>query len=267
MSMFTRKESVRYPGLFVEKYKRKVFYDSLWDDQLVEMRGRVVDAAGDVVINPFTKIFNRFERNTNIDDGEKVIAVEKINGFMAAATYVPSVGKVVVSTTGSLDSDYVTLAEKHLKSAIPVIVDYASIPEGKLTWLFEIVDESNPHIIKEMPGAYLLGFREVDSKESYSSSDGKEQLLDKFAIKMVVMRPTWGSALFSEVVEYSKNTEREGFVVYGKNTVLKIKSPYYLITKFFARVGENRILQVLNNLENFKKEIDEEYYDLIDIRN
>jgi hypothetical protein len=41
--LLTRKESTRYPGLFVKKYTRKVFYDNLWseNDELLEARGHV----------------------------------------------------------------------------------------------------------------------------------------------------------------------------------------------------------------------------------
>ena len=37
------KESQSYPGLAVAKYKRKVFYDDLWNRQLEECRGAVFD--------------------------------------------------------------------------------------------------------------------------------------------------------------------------------------------------------------------------------
>ena len=37
------KESSSHPGLAVAKYKRKVFYDDLWNRQLEECRGAVFD--------------------------------------------------------------------------------------------------------------------------------------------------------------------------------------------------------------------------------
>jgi hypothetical protein len=257
------KESKRYPGLFVLKYKNKVFYDNLWNDDLIEMRGRVVDAQGNTVINPFTKIFNRFENKTDIDRDEEVLAIQKINGFMAAITYVPKVGASVVSTTGSLDSDFVALAEKHLDRLKGRVADMAKRSGNYFTFLFEIVDESDPHIIKEKPGAYLLGLRHINSTEAYKSSPETEMFLDHLAQEWEVYRPKWFIDKFSHVVKMAKTAMHEGYVVYGSKS-LKIKTPYYLTTKFLARINADKLVDKLNDKRELKKTIDEEFYALID---
>lgn len=255
------KESTRCPGLFVLKYSRKVFYDNLWDDSLIEMRGRVVDAEGNTVINPFTKIFNRFENKTDIDRDELCLAVEKVNGFMAAMTYVPAIDKVVISTTGSLDSDFVDIAAKHLDYLKEKVREHSIVG----TYLFEIVDESDPHIIKEKAGAYLLGFRRLDQKV-YFSSPYNEMVYDAIATDWGVRRPKWFKGRFSEVVVKAREAMHEGYVVYGLDSgkSLKIKSPYYLTTKFLARIGADKLVDKLKNKTELKKTIDEEFYDLID---
>jgi len=265
--LIRRKESTRYPGLFVEKYSNRVFYDALWnsDPALIESRGIVKDADGNVVIRPFTKIFNRHENGTDIKRDEKVLAVQKINGFMGAATYVPSRDQVVVSTTGSLDSEYVDLAIKTLMFT-PYVNDYIRCEYNKaghpMTYLFEIVDPSDPHIIQEEPGAYLIGARYVDDARPYFSTYFHECYLDVAAEKMKVKRPKhWGwpdYPRFSDVVQEAKVCKHEGFVVYGQEskTVLKIKSPYYLMSKAAARIKDISTLD--------RKRVDEEFYPLID---
>lgn len=257
--LVTRKESVRWPGLFVAKYTRKVFYDNLWDrhEELIESRGRVELEDGTVVIRPFTKIFNRFENSTDIARDELCVSVRKVNGFMAAATWVPQVAGVVVSTTGSLDSDYVTLAEKHLGPAVSAFLKVMSLYENR-TYLFEIVDPSDPHIIPEQAGAYLIGYRDVDSKEPYFSTSAKESELDLIAQDMGVMRPSWDVVRFSQVVHDASVCWHEGYVVYGQSskTALKIKSPYYLILKMAARRKDIMSCD--------KTRIDEEFYPLVD---
>lgn len=257
--LVTRKESVRYPGLFVKKYTRKVFYDNLWHEnaELMEARGHVETADGRTVIRPFTKIFNRFENNTDIDRDEVCISVRKVNGFMAAATWVPEVADVVISTTGSLDSDFVTLAEKYLNHDVQGYIKSMSELE-KGTFLFEIVDPSDPHIVPEEAGAYLIGFRPVDSDVPYHSSVMKELDLDRTAKAMGVMRPDWKIQKFGDVVYEASSCKHEGFVVYSQQskTSLKIKSPYYLHLKMVARKKD---ILSLN-----KERIDEEYYPLID---
>ena len=75
-----------FAGLSVLKYKNNVFWDNLWhtDPRLLECRGMVVDAEDNVVIWPFTKIFDRFENNTDVPQDQLVCVPRKINGFMAA---------------------------------------------------------------------------------------------------------------------------------------------------------------------------------------
>lgn len=259
--LITRKESKRYPGLFVKKYTRKVFYDNLWNQnpELMEARGHVEDADGNIVIRPFTKIFNRFENDTDIPRDERCIVVSKVNGFMAAATYVPSVGEVVVSTTGSLDSDFVALAEKYITQRVRDIIkkDFEEV-QSSMTYLFEICDPSDPHIIPEESGAYLIGCREVNDVDPFFTNVAEETFLDIMAKVMEVKRPAWDTMQFSEVVELAKNCLDEGYVVYGEKSkiALKIKSPYYLMLKAAAR---RKDIMALN-----KERVDEEFFPLVD---
>jgi hypothetical protein len=252
--LITRKESKRYPGLFVKKYVKKVFFDNLWnqDPELIESRGHVETSDGKIVIRPFTKIFNRFENGMDIDRDEVCLYVNKINGFMAAATWVPEVNDVVISTTGSLDSIFVDIAKKYLEHLEPLI------REQKYTYIFEIVDSDDPHIIPEKVGAYLIGARDVNDSSPYFSSLKHEEDLDLIANAFDVMRPHWGISRFSNIVNEVKLSHHEGVVVYGQQSgkVLKLKSPYYLTLKAIARKKD---IFSLN-----KKLVDEEYYPLID---
>ena len=255
--LITRKESARYPGLFVKKYTKRVFYDNLWnqDEELLESRGHVETADGKIVIKPFTKIFNHHENGTNIDRDEQCVAICKVNGFMACATYVAEVDDVVISTTGSLDSDFVKMAEEHLASVKSWIKLNGSV---LTTYMFEIVDPRDPHIIQEEPGVYLIGCRFVANDRPYFSDVLNESLLDSLAEKMGVKRPMWSVGRFSSIVEVAKQAKHEGFVVYGQTsrTALKIKTPYYLVLKAAARKKD---IMRLN-----KQNVDEEFYELID---
>jgi len=262
----TMRESTRYPGLFVLKYKRNVFYDNLWDETLIEMRGRVIDSEGDTVISPFTKIFNRFENGTDIDRDERVVAVDKINGFMAGMTYVPSIDEVVISTTGSLDSEFVTLAEQHLGRLKPMVKSAFLSKDLNYTWLFEIVDETDPHIIKENPGAYLIGARQND-EEVYVTDAIFESVLDGAASYWGVYRPKWCVGRFSDITEAMKTYNREGVVVYGLESgiSLKIKTPFYLTSKFLGRIRNEKLELLLNDKQRFIQTLkDEEFLPLID---
>ena len=261
-SLIQRKKSTRYPGLFVKKYKKRVFYDALWntDAELLEARGHVEDEDGNIVVRPFTKIFNRGEMNTDIDRDETCIGVYKINGFMAGATYIPSIGKVIVSTTGSLDSDFVGYAEKYITEEKKRKIEKAYWDEGKVavTHLFEICHPDDPHIIPEKEGAYLIGMRKVNDDSPYFSTAENEAFLDMKAAELGVLRPTWFCNQFNDIVKVASTTLTEGLVVYGQKskTVLKIKSPHYLVLKLCARKKDIASLD--------KRKVDEEFFDLID---
>lgn len=257
--LIQRKESKRYPGLFVKKYSKRVFFDALWhtDAALMEARGHVEDADGNIVIRPFTKIFNRGENDTDIARDELCVAVQKINGFMAAATYIPSLDKVVVSTTGSLDSDFIGYAEKYITEDVREKIKLAS-KEAPATYLFEICHPEDPHIVPEEFGAYLIGCRYVSDETPYFSDAALETGLDFSAQALGVFRPSWEVCRFSDVVYSASSCKHEGFVVYGQDskTSLKIKSPYYLTLKACARKKDILSLD--------KQRVDEEYYGLID---
>jgi hypothetical protein len=259
--LFTLKESKQYPGLFVKKYTKQVFWNNLWNPELVESRGHVFNADGKLVISPFTKIFNRGENGTDIPRDHMCLCVQKVNGFMAAVTYVPEIDTVVISTTGSLDSDFVEMAREKIDEDFidDLRRDYLeNTPPFTYTFLFEIVHENDPHIINEIPGAYLIGRRRVGGEESYHSTVENETLLDEIAENYDLYRPMWTIDKFSDIVDAAKVVNHEGFVVYDNegSTSLKIKSPYYLTAKAMARCKDIFTLD--------KRRIDEEYYPLLD---
>lgn len=252
--LFTKRQSKRYPELSVLKYTRDVFYKSLWDDKLIEMRGRVVDADGNTVVNPLTKVFNRFERKTDIALDEECLFVSKINGFMGCLTAYK--GEVLCSTTGSLDSDYCGMLREYVTPKITEVV----LRNQGVTFIFEVCHPKDPHIVKQSEGLWLLGMRKVDNLEPYFSNEATEDYLTVIAKEMDVKRPSYGVTDFANIVLMAKQTFREGFMVYGQTSgaVLKIKSPYYLTAKLLARVSPAKFDSVS------RRDVPEEFYDLLD---
>lgn len=242
-----------YSGLSVLKYAKKVFYDNLWglDDRLLECRGTVVDGDWNVVALPFKKVFNHRENGVVVDPELKVIAVEKVNGFMAAATMTEEYG-LLISTTGSLDSSYAKLARGWLENS-----ETKYLPYGE-TYLFEICDSSDPHIVDEDEGAYLIGARR--------HSDGllkAEKGLDRDAVYFGYKRPRCAILRFNEIPQ----TEREGFMIRDSVTedvLCKLKSNHYLSKKAIMRLGKAKVDILFDNPNLFKRRIDEEFYPLVD---
>jgi hypothetical protein len=244
-------------GLLVHKYKNKVFYDNLWDvlvdnqlsSNIREFRGLVTDTAGNIVSYPFTKIHNYMENGTTIDPDHLVLAFEKINGFMACCSLWD--GEVLVSTTGSLVSPFVDMA----KEMLPMDKLKEHMLPG-YSYCFEICHPDDKHIIEEKVGAYLIGIRknEIGSKQEF-------EMLVEFSSNLIgITIPNSVLCEFKEVLNLVKTSKREGYVVYDQesDTVLKLKSPYYLVTKFLARTKKTNIIFS----DDYKKYIDEEFYGL-----
>lgn len=246
-------------NVFVLKYTKKVFFKSLWTVELENARGTVVDGDYNIISRPFTKIYNRGERNTDIDRDTKVVGVEKVNGFMACATWHN--GKLLVSTTGTIDSDFAMVAKTFL---IPFTAMFKNSPN--LSFIFEICDPNDVHIIPEKFGVYLLGAR-------YKTWDSLNHALSELELDLIaqihnIMRPSWGVGRFGDYVDDVKICKHEGFVCYtldGKQE-LKMKSPYYLATKFLGRIREERLngLLIAKNQQQLRQIIDEEFYGIIE---
>ena len=238
-----------YKGLSVLKYHRKVFYDNLWhlDERLLECRGTVVDENWNVVVLPFKKVFNLGENGTQVDPEREVIIPEKVNGFMSATTLTEKYG-LIVSTTGTLDSEYATLARKWIEKG-----KVNKMIKG-ITYLFEICDESDPHIVEEKEGAYLIGIRAIDTGDLW-----QEDELDLFAKWMEYLRGSTIKVKFKDIPE----TKKEGFMVRCVETqevLCKLKSKHYLSKKMIQRVGRSKAKKMWNNKEAFRQQIDEEFY-------
>ena len=243
-------------GLFVLKYKKKVFYDNLWNDYLEECRGTIVDEDFNIVQYPFTKIYNYGveAKAPVLDPSTPITAYRKVNGFMAAITWYKD--DILISTTGSTDSDYVG----YIRELIAENIEYYRMVcqnNSDYTYLFECCHPADPHIVSEEAGMYLLGVR----KKEYGS---KVELGDWMWGASFLMRCELPEAIettVGELLTMIKECRHEGYVFYTADGISsKIKSPYYLVNKFVARCGNTDKLM----RKDIKKSLDEEYYPLID---
>ena len=243
-------------GIYVLKYKKKVFYDNLWNEYIAECRGSIVDRDFNLVAYPFTKIYNYgIEKSAPVlADDVRVTAYRKVNGFMVACTWYN--GDVLISTTGSTDSPYVAMAREMIGDNMDRYRKVCKEYEGN-TFMFECVHESDPHIVPEQPGMYLLGMR----KNEWGSKVMHDPFfLQNFARMLNCFAPESTTTNMARLQEMAKECKHEGFVAYTIDGVsFKLKSPYYLTNKWVARNPRTDKLM----REDFKKQIDEEYYPLL----
>lgn len=250
--------------LYTAKYKKKVFYRELWDSNLENCRGLVFTKDYEIVSLPFAKIYNYgIESNApKFSDSQSLTAFRKINGFFVAATAYD--GRILLSTTGSLNSPYTDLAYEELKLKPYITDELKSNPN--YTYLFECITESDPHIIKEpVRGLICLGRR---LKEFGSPVEFSQAYVDPYL---------WSTMLpntnITELKRLATTVKHEGFVAYSdydyhyhysdsrhhKQVATKLKSTYYLVTKFLARTNQTISKQKLSKYENA-----EEFYGIID---
>ena len=250
-------------GIYVLKYKKKVFYDGLWNEYIAECRGTIVDKDFNLVTYPFTKIYNYgIEKEAPVlAPDTKVTAFRKVNGFMVAMTVHN--GELLVSTTGSTDSPYVAMAKEMMVTHAP-LADWQMIlgtaDNVGMTFMFECVHPEDPHIVPEKAGMYLLGYRENE----WGSNVGHDpQVLIDLAHMLNCYRAESVTTNMARLEQLAKECKHEGFVFYTDDGVsAKIKSPYYLTSKWVARNPRTDKLVDLN--KDIKHNLDEEYYPLVD---
>lgn len=253
----------KYPELSILKYRKSVFYDNLWNNFLEECRGTVIDQDWNPVVRPFTKIYNFGieSKAPVIRDDEMVTAYRKVNGFMASLTWYKN--DVLISTTGSLDSEFVEMA----RTAAMTYTNWdkcRSLLKNLEGWtlLFEVCHPDDPHIIPEVPGLYLIGKRE-NTWNSLVQGWNCGYDFQGMARDIGCFVPEFFHLPFGEIRKMAQECRHEGFVVYTNDgRCTKIKSPWYLTNKWVAR--NPRTDKLVDTKRDIKKSIDEEYHGLID---
>jgi len=248
-------------GIFVLKYRKKVFYDNLWDEYLEHCRGSVIDADFNLVSYPFQKIYNYgIEKEAPVfsELDTIVTAFRKVNGFMVAVSY--HAGDVLVSTTGSTSGDFVDMAKEMMLKHMPWADWQMALMADDcrdMTFMFECVHPNDPHIVVEKPGMYILGYREKTWRSEVGHHPAVlEQLGEMFNCYV----PECEHLTVRALKNLTKTVKHEGFVAYSEEGVaFKIKSPHYLVNKWMARNPRTDKLMS----KEFKEQIDEEYYPLL----
>lgn len=256
------------------KYGKSVFYDNLWGDHpfLVKARGLVLDMAGHIVQHPFDKIFNYGENGTALDlpDNTMVQAIEKMNGFLGCITKNPYKNDLLVTTTGSFDSDFVGYINDFItpevkERMLAYFNEQEASSQGGKTLMFEVIHpKDNEHPVQYKPeeqGLWLIGARGKGINDPLES----EEYLDLIGGELQLRRPSWSMVEFGQVRKWANEQDGEGHIVRHKGEpVVKFKTTSYLAVKFVGRLSDNNIAFMYNHPEKFKLKLDEEYVPMVD---
>ena len=255
------------------KYAKEVFWKGAWGESpyLLKARGIVLDAGGQIVSNPFDKVFNYGERDVGraLPDDLPVVESLKLNGFLGIVSPHPlKRGELLVHTQGSLDpdSEYV----RHITDLLAprqrglLAKFFAKRP---MTLMFEVLHPADPHIVEYGPedhGLYLIGARTL----GFEDPEQPEDELDRIGALLEFRRPWWRRTTLGEVKRRVRDCRDEGSMVREdserQTCLLKMKSPFYLTTKFLARLSPKTARHLFGNPRDFKKHQDEELYPIVD---
>lgn len=257
-------------GFKIYKYGKKVHFKRLWKTNPVfeKARGLVLDISGNIVVHPFDKIYNYGEYDTglNVEKDRTIHVVEKLNGFLGCISKHPFKEELLFSTTGSLTSPFIQYIKDFVNyESEKNLLNY--FKNNKQTLMFEVIHPEDKHIIeydKEQHGLWLIGARGLN----FSDKPLNEIELDKIAQKTGFRRGFWYEAKFGEVLEKLQDSELEGFMIRDASTddtLMKIKTNYYLVTKFIGRLGPKMTQLMFSNPEKFKQDhVDEEFFPMVD---
>lgn len=257
-------------GFKIYKYAKKVFFKRLWKTNPVfeKARGLVLDIAGNIVVHPFNKIYNYGEYDTGLEvaKDKKVHVVEKLNGFMGCISKHPFKNELLLSTTGSLTSPFIQYIRDFITPDLEQNLLH-HFKDNKQTLMFEVIHPQDKHIIEyplEQHGLWLIGARGL----TFNDEPLGEIQLDKLGEKLGFKRGFWYEAKFGDVLQKLQNSELEGFMIRDAetdDTLMKIKTNYYLVTKFIGRMNSKMTNLMFANPEKFKQDhVDEEFFPIVD---
>jgi len=261
--------------LRVFKYSKATFWNNSWGDSpwLTKARGIVLDAAGDIRSHPFDKCFNLHEGGAGDDlaDGTPLIAVDKLNGFLGIVSAHPfRKNQLLVHTQGGFGGPFVGYVNDFLPPQVAGLLK-KFFANQDVTLMFEVLHPEDPHII-DYPasehGLWLIGVR----GKRLGDMPWTEDKVDEAAVALGFRRPGWSRTTKKELLARCRDdsglTRVEGWMARADTPeqafLFKLKTPYYLVTKFLGRLSVKKAAHLFGNPADFKKTVDEEFYPLVD---
>lgn len=260
----------RYFGF---KYSKSTFWNNGWGESpvLLKARGLVLAPDGSIISHPFDKVFNLHENGTGDDlaPDTPIVAVDKFNGFLGIVSFDPLGKDLLVHTQGSFEGEFVDYVNELMTPAQRGRAR-AHLAKDRMTLMFEVIHPQDPHIVEytdEHHGLWLIGARRLgqDNREL------PEQALDELADRLGFRRPRWYRTTHGELLARVRTGGEhiEGFMARAdtpeQRFLYKLKSPFYLVTKFMGRLSSGNIRHMYAKPQSFRQKLDEEFYPLVDL--
>lgn len=232
----------KHPALDITlyNYAEKAQYGDVWDNEILNSRGLVLDRNTHEPVNGiFPKFFNA--NSANIPQDRSILSItEKLDGsFISLFNYK---GKWITTTRGSFESEQAVWAAKYAAKYLPL----GAMPTH-LSYMFEAIYPENRVVVHygDRAELVLLGVRDI-----YTGVFKNRVELDVLAAFMKVSQPKlFTFSHTDEIFAAAKaiTASEEGWVVeFDDHSRLKFKGEAYILAhRVMTSVTFNRVLEAI----------------------
>lgn len=275
--------------LIIWNYSRKCQYEKLWNEVTLTARGLVTDTEGNIVARPFKKFFNMEELSDEQIPKMDFDVYTKLDGSLGIRFKYNN--EWIICSRGSFMSDQAIKA-KELHKKYDFHLDNS---HDEYTFIFEIIYKNNVIVVNygDTEDLVLLGVIHTQTGTELSYNE----MLDISALtKVPIVKKYDGYNDYKSLKKIIGNNE-EGFVIHFNNGFrMKIKGEEYCRLHFEISNVSNRVIwerlknnqsfddllelipdefypwveqtknELLSEYKRVFKELDEEFYKFIDIK-
>lgn len=243
-------------------FKRKAFYEKIWDEQLIKARGLFINTkTKEIVSRSYNKFFNIGEMEfTQIENlkNSLVFPVKtyvKENGYLGILGYNSEFDELIFSSKSTFKNEH----SQWFKELIVNKLNHGKLEELKkyiknnnCSLVFEVISKNDPHIIEyDKDDVVLL---DIIKREIMLNRADYEEIIrcsQEFNLKHKELAYTFNN--WAEFKEWYDDLEKsdgrykekfiEGFVIEdSKGFMTKIKVNYYNYWKSMRKIKDNIII-------------------------
>ena len=237
-------------GLYLYNYTDKAQFAKVWNEVTLVCRGLISDYEGNIVARPFSKFFNHFESEMELES--EVEVTDKIDGSLGILYFVNN--QPFIATRGSFTSKQALHACEIYRSKY---AEFFKAQEG-ITYLFEIVYPENKIVVDyaDTDDLILLGGVENSTGKSISAES-----IDWPGVKVSVYK----FKNYAEALKTEPRNNAEGLVVRSLRSGQRIKikqEEYVRLHLLLSNLSERRVWESLSSggsLEVLIKGVPDEY--------
>ncbi|MCM1497218.1 MAG: metallophosphoesterase [Clostridium sp.] len=256
-------------------FSRKAFERGIWNRITVRARGLFIDSlTDDVVARGFSKFFNLNEveetdtKTLSHTLTYPLIGYKKENGFLGLVGWHKRLNKPFIASKSTNVGEYADMVREQFNKLNNKDVILAFAKKNNVTFIFEVIDKRDPHIIKYNENKIvLLDIVYNDLEDKFFDYDSMCYVAKSYGIEYKQKElefNDWESFYkFKKKQDESYDCKHEGWVfVDASGFMFKYKSRFYKFWKMMRSVKDS--LSVGRNVKKiFSSEYEVKVYNLM----